>query len=153
MAQALKRIEKELKYFNGDDCEENYTAGPKDESDMFHWTATFQGPENSPYEGGTFEVQIEFPKDYPFKPPKVEFVTKVYHPNVKKDTGSICLDLLKDAWSPDTKLIDIFKAIQTLLVVPNIDHPLEPDTAKLYTEDRAKYDETAKDWTEKYAKE
>ena len=151
MAQALKRIEKELKYFNGDDCEENYTAGPKDESDMFHWTATFQGPENSPYEGGTFEVQIEFPKDYPFKPPKVEFVTKVYHPNVKKDTGSICLDLLKDAWSPDTKLIDVFKAIQTLLVAPNTDHPLEQDVNKQYLEDRAAFDATAKEWTEKYA--
>ena len=104
---------------------------------MFHWTATFQGPENSPYEGGTFEVQIEFPKDYPF--------------NVKKDTGSICLDLLKDAWSPDTKLIDIFKAIQTLLVVPNIDHPLEQEVAKQYTEDKNAYEATAKEWTEKYA--
>ena len=117
MAQALKRIEKEMKYFNGDDCEEGFTAGPVDESDMFHWTASFPGTENSPYEGGTFQLKIEFPKDYPFKPPKVEFETKVYHPNVKKDTGSICLDLLKDAWSPDTKLIDVFKAIQTLLCI------------------------------------
>ena len=63
MAQALKRIEKELKYFNGDDCEEGYTAGPVDESDMFHWTASFPGTENSPYEGGTFQLKIEFPKD------------------------------------------------------------------------------------------
>ena len=151
MAQALKRIEKELKYFNGDDCEENYTAGPKDESDMYHWTGTFQGPENSPYEGGTFEVQIEFTKDYPFNPPKVEFVTKVYHPNVKKDTGTICLDILKDQWSPDIKLIDIFKAIQSLLVVPNIDHPLEQDIAKQYTENKEAFEANAKEWTEKYA--
>ena len=113
MSQRLKRIEKELKYFNGDDCEEGYYAGPVDESDMFHWTASFQGPENSPYEDGTFEVKIEFPRDFPFKPPKVEFETKVYHPNVKD--GFISLDILKDAWSPDLKLIDILKCIQNLL--------------------------------------
>ena len=151
MAQALRRIEKELKYFNGEDCEEGYTAGPVDESDMYKWTASFAGTENSPYEGGTFQLKIEFPKDYPFKPPKVEFETKVYHPNVKKDTGTICLDLLKDAWSPDTKLIDVFKAIQTLLVAPNTDHPLEQDINKQYLEDRAAFDATAKEWTEKYA--
>ena len=151
MAQALKRIEKELKKFNEEEPE-GLTAGPPDDSDMFKWDASLTGPENSPFEGGTFNLSIEFPKDYPFKPPKVEFTTKVYHPNVKS-TGTICLDILKDAWSPDISVSQILIAIQNLLINPNIDHPLEPDTAKLYTEDRAKYDETAKDWTEKYAKE
>ena len=114
MSQALKRLEKELKYFNEYDCEEGYTAGPVDESDMFYWTASFQGPKNSPYKGGTFVVKIEFPRDFPFKPPKVEFKTKVYHPNVKKD-GFMSLNILHDAWSPDIKLIDILKFIQCLL--------------------------------------
>ena len=150
MAQAKKRIEKELTNFNKEEPE-GLTAGPVDDSDMFKWEASLTGPEDSPYEGGTFVLNIEFPKDYPYKPPKVVFTTKVFHPNVKKDTGSICLDILKDAWSPDISVVSILRAIQNLLINPNIDHPLEPETAKLYTDDRAKYDQTAKEWTENFA--
>ena len=149
MSQALKRIQKELKQFN-EEPPEGFSAGPVDDSDMFKWEASITGPEESPYEGGTFQLSMEFPKDYPYKPPKVEFTTKVYHPNVK-NTGTICLDILKDAWSPDISVGKILLAIQNLLINPNIDHPLEPETAKLYTDNRAKYDETAKEWTEKYA--
>ena len=151
MSQALKRIQKELTEFNKEEPE-GFTAGPEDDSDMLKWVASLTGPEESPYEGGTFNITMEFPKDYPFKPPKVEFTTKVYHPNVKS-TGTICLDILKDAWSPDISVSKILMAIQNLLINPNIDHPLEPEIAKQYTEDRAKYDATAKEWTEKYANE
>ena len=151
MAQALKRIQKELTEFNKEEPE-GFTAGPVDDSDMFKWEASLTGPENSPYEGGTFQLTIEFPKDFPFKPPKVEFITKVYHPNVKS-TGTICLDILKDAWSPDISVSKILLAIQNLLINPNIDHPLEAEIAKQYTEDKAKYEATAKEWTEKYASE
>ena len=152
MSQALRRIEKELKYFNGDDLEEGYTAGPIDESDMYKWIGTFQGPENTPYEGGTFTVKIEFPLDFPFKPPKVTSETKVYHPSFKRSDGSICLDLLKDQWTPETKLIDIFKAIQTLLEVPNLDHFLEEEIAKQLKENKDEFEKTAREWTEQYAK-
>ena len=151
MAQALKRIEKELKKFNEEEPE-GLTAGPPDDSDMFKWDASLTGPENSPFEGGTFNLSIEFPKDYPFRPPKVEFTTKVYHPNVKS-TGTICLDILKDAWSPDISVSQILIAIQNLLINPNIDHPLEPDIAKQYKEDKDAYERTAKEWTKKYASE
>ena len=61
--------------------------------------ATIMGPGDSPYSGGVFFVNIHFPPDYPFKPPKVQFQTKVYHPNVNSQ-GSICLDILKEQWSP-----------------------------------------------------
>ena len=149
MSQALKRIQKELAEFNKEE-QEGFTAGPVDDSDMFKWTATLTGPEDSPYEGGNFELSMEFPKDFPFKPPKVEFTTKVYHPNVKS-TGTICLDILKDAWSPDITVSKILLAIQNLLINPNIEHPLEPEIAKQYTDNRDKYNETAKEWTEKYA--
>ena len=152
MAQALKRIKKELEEINKAELEEGYSAGPEDDSDMFKWVATIPGPEESPYEGGVFNLSVEFPKDFPFKPPKVEFTTKVYHPNVKS-TGTICLDILKDAWSPDISVSQILIAIQNLLINPNIDHPLEEEIAKQYKEDKAAFDKTAKDWTEKYAKE
>ena len=149
MAQALKRIQKELTEFNKEPPE-GFSAGPVDDSDMFKWEASITGPEESPYEGGTFNLAIEFPKDFPFKPPKVEFTTKVYHPNVKS-TGSICLDILKDAWSPEISVTKILIAIQNLLINPNIDHPLEPDIANQYKADKNAYDATAKEWTEKYA--
>ena len=83
MAQAKKRLEKELTNFNKEE-QEGLTAGPVDDSDLFKWEASLTGPEDSPYEGGTFALNIEFPKDYPYKPPKVVFTTKVFHPNVKK---------------------------------------------------------------------
>ena len=151
MAQALKRIQKELTEFNKEESEE-FTAGPIDDSDMFKWEATLTGPEESPYEGGTFKLRIEFPKDFPFKPPKVEFETKVYHPNVKS-TGTICLGILKDDWSPDINVTQILVAIKDLMKNPNLDHPLEPEICKQCKDDKAAFDATAKEWTEKYANE
>lgn len=75
-----------------------YFSGPVAE-DMFHWQATIIGPNDSPYAGGVFLVSIHFPPDYPFKPPKVAFRTRVFHPNINSN-GNICLDILKEQWSP-----------------------------------------------------
>uniref|UniRef100_A0A8C7KEH2 E2 ubiquitin-conjugating enzyme n=1 Tax=Oncorhynchus kisutch TaxID=8019 RepID=A0A8C7KEH2_ONCKI len=74
------------------------SAGPVGE-DLFHWQATIMGPTDSPYQGGVFFLTIHFPTDYPFKPPKVAFTTKIYHPNINSN-GSICLDILRSQWSP-----------------------------------------------------
>ena len=70
-----------------------------DDDDLFTWEAKIKGPENSPYENGTFKLKMEFPTDYPFKPPKIVFITKIYHCNINS-YGGICLDILKDNWSP-----------------------------------------------------
>uniref|UniRef100_M1D7K4 Ubiquitin carrier protein n=1 Tax=Solanum tuberosum TaxID=4113 RepID=M1D7K4_SOLTU len=94
---ASKRILKELKDLQKDPPT-SCSAGPVGE-DMFHWQATIMGPSDSPYAGGVFLVTIHFPPDYPFKPPKVAFRTKVFHPNINSN-GSICLDILKEQWSP-----------------------------------------------------
>ena len=75
------------------------SAGPVEDSNVYVWTATIMGPTESPYAGGLFTLHISIPSDYPFTPPKVQFVTKISHPNVRPD-GSICLDILKDQWSP-----------------------------------------------------
>uniref|UniRef100_A0A8C8Z7F5 E2 ubiquitin-conjugating enzyme n=1 Tax=Prolemur simus TaxID=1328070 RepID=A0A8C8Z7F5_PROSS len=74
------------------------SAGPVGD-DMFHWQATIMGPNDSPYQGGVFFLTIHFPTDYPFKPPKVAFTTRIYHPNINSN-GSICLDILRSQWSP-----------------------------------------------------
>ena len=90
----LRREEKELGLHPPGTC----SAGPV-EDDYFHWTGVISGPQDSPYQGGCFFIDLHFAADYPFKPPKVKFATKVYHPNVSA-SGDICLDILKSQYSP-----------------------------------------------------
>jgi len=108
------------------------------------------GPADSAYEGGVFLLKIEFPKDYPFKPPKIKFETKIYHCNVN-DKGGICLDILKDNWSPALTISKVLLSICSLLNDPNPDDPLVPEIADLYKKNRAAHDNTARDWTQKFA--
>ncbi|KAA8517628.1 hypothetical protein F0562_015102 [Nyssa sinensis] len=124
------------------------SAGPVAE-DMFHWQATIMGPPDSPYAGGVFLVTIHFPPDYPFKPPKVAFKTKVFHPNINSN-GSICLDILKEQWSPALTISKVLLSICSLLTDPNPDDPLVPEIAHMYKTDRAKYETTARSWTQNY---
>ncbi|CAN4108370.1 unnamed protein product [Withania somnifera] len=145
---ASKRILKELKDLQKDPPT-SCSAGPVGE-DMFHWQATIMGPPDSPYTGGVFLVTIHFPPDYPFKPPKVAFRTKVFHPNINSN-GSICLDILKEQWSPALTISKVLLSICSLLTDPNPDDPLVPEIAHMYKTDRAKYESTARSWTQKYA--
>ncbi|KAJ4461458.1 putative Ubiquitin-conjugating enzyme E2 4 [Paratrimastix pyriformis] len=146
---ALRRIRKELLDLRKDPPV-NCSAGPLDENDLFHWQATIMGPPDSPYAGGVFFVNIHFPTDYPFKPPKVAFTTKVYHPNININ-GSICLDILRDQWSPALTISKVLLSICSLLTDPNPDDPLSPEIAHVYKADRARYEHTAREWTRKYA--
>ena len=109
---AQKRIQKELADLQKDPPA-NCSAGPT-ENDQFHWQATIVGPDDSPYAGGVFFLNIHFPTDYPFRPPKCNFITKIYHPNINAN-GSICLDILKDAWSPAYTLWSLLEAIASVL--------------------------------------
>lgn len=117
---------------------------------MFHWQATIMGPEDSPYSGGVFFLDIHFPADYPFKPPKVHFTTRIYHCNINSN-GGICLDILKDQWSPALTISKVLLSICSLLTDPNPDDPLVPDIAQLLKTDKARHDSTAREWTSKYA--
>lgn len=145
---ALKRINKELTDL-GRDPPSSCSAGPVGD-DLYHWQATIMGPSDSPYAGGVFFLSIHFPTDYPFKPPKVQFTTKCYHPNINSN-GSICLDILKDQWSPALTVSKVLLSICSMLTDPNADDPLVPDIAALYKTDREKYESTAREWTRKYA--
>jgi len=146
---ASKRIQKELKDLQRDPPT-SCSAGPASPDDLFHWQATIMGPQDSPYSGGVFMVKIHFPPDYPFKPPKVNFATKVYHPNINSN-GSICLDILKEQWSPALTVSKVLLSICSLLTDPNPDDPLVPEIAHIYKTDVKRYNETARSWTHKYA--
>ncbi|TUG04232.1 Ubiquitin-conjugating enzyme E2 D4 [Bagarius yarrelli] len=114
------------------------SAGPVGE-DLFHWQATIMGPNDSPYQGGVFFLTIHFPTDYPFKPPKVAFTTKIYHPNINSN-GSICLDILRSQWSPALTVSKVLLSICSLLCDPNPDDPLVPEIAHTYKADRENRD-------------
>ena len=147
--KALKRIQKELVYFNKDPPA-NIVVGPVNDSDMLHWQATIMGPQNSPYQGGVFFLDIHFPTDYPFKPPKCNFVTKIYHPNINSN-GKICLDLLNDEWNPCLTISKLLLSISYLLTDPDPDGTLVPEIALIYQNNRDQYNRIAKEWTKKYA--
>ncbi|KAI4554055.1 hypothetical protein MJG53_016544 [Ovis ammon polii x Ovis aries] len=132
---ALKRIQKELTDLQRDPPAQ-CSAGPVGD-DLFHWQATIMGPNDSPYQGGVFFLTIHFPTDYPFKPPKVVFTTKIYHPNINSN-GSICLDILRSQWSPALTVSKVLLSICSLLCDPNPDDPLVPEIAHTYKADREK---------------
>lgn len=145
---STRRITKEIQDLRKD-APENCSAGPRG-SDLYVWDAMIIGPADCPFTGGIFKLEIHFPTDYPFKAPKVVFLTKIYHPNISPQ-GAICLDILKDQWSPAITVSKLLLSICSLLTDPNPADPLMPDIADLYTKNRAEYEETAREWTRRYA--
>tara|TARA_B100000424_G_C22776386_1_gene417786 strand:- start:57 stop:500 length:444 start_codon:yes stop_codon:yes gene_type:complete len=145
---AMKRIQKELVEL-GEDPPANCSAGPVDD-DLFHWSATIMGPDDSPYSGGLFFLDIHFPADYPFKPPKVTFTTRIYHCNINSN-GGICLDILKEQWSPALTISKVLLSICSLLTDANPDDPLVPDIADLLRKNKSVHDANAREWTQRYA--
>jgi ubiquitin-conjugating enzyme E2 D/E len=129
----------------------NITASPINDSNIKKWSATIIGPSGSPYEGGKFKLNIEIPNDYPFKPPKISFITKIHHPNISSD-GSICLDILKGQWSPTLNIYKTLLSISSLLTDPNPNDPLDAFVASEYKYNKELFIKNAKDFTQKYAK-
>jgi ubiquitin-conjugating enzyme E2 D/E len=146
---ALRRIRKELEEIQRDPPA-GCSCGPIREDDVYNWEGVLMGPADSPYAGGIFKVGIQFPADYPYKAPKVFFLTKIYHPNINS-AGGICLDILKDQWSPALMISKVLLSILSLLTDPNPDDPLVPDIARQYKTNRVAYDVMAREWTMMYA--
>ncbi|XP_020217779.1 protein PEROXIN-4 [Cajanus cajan] len=102
-----------------------------DDSSIFKWTALIKGPSETPFEGGVFQLAFSVPEQYPLQPPQVRFLTKIFHPNVHFKTGEICLDILKNAWSPAWTLQSVCRAIIALMAHPEPDSPLNCDSGNL----------------------
>lgn len=102
-----------------------------DENNARYFHVIVTGPSDSPFEGGLFKLELFLPEDYPMSAPKVRFITKIYHPNIDR-LGRICLDILKDKWSPALQIRTVLLSIQALLSAPNPDDPLANDVAELW---------------------
>jgi len=121
-----------------------------DEQNILLWQGLIV-PENPPYNKGAFRVEISFPPEYPFKPPKIMFRTKIYHPNVDEH-GRVCLSMiLPDHWKPATRTEQVIHALVTLVNEPEPDHPLRNDLAEEYTRDRKRFMKNAEEFTKRHA--
>ena len=120
------------------------------QDNLRYFAVAIEGPPDSPYEKGVFQLELFLPADYPMAPPKVRFLTKIYHPNVDK-LGRICLDILKDKWSPALQIRTVLLSIQALLSAPNPDDPLDNTVAEVWKNNEQEALKRAKEFTESFA--
>jgi ubiquitin-conjugating enzyme E2 N len=147
-AHISKRITKELKKLKKDPVD-NIEITPTIDN-IRYIKIKFIGVKETPYEDGIFKIEMYLPKDYPMSPPLVLFRTKIYHPNINQ-RGEICLDILKDKWSPALQIRSVLLSIQALLSKPNPEDPLNNTAAKLWIENEKEAIKMAQQWTKTYA--
>ncbi|KAF9668076.1 hypothetical protein SADUNF_Sadunf15G0089800 [Salix dunnii] len=193
------RVQKELQECSRDVEASGIKVAPKSDN-LGRLTGTIPGPIGTPYEGGTFQIDITLPDGYPFEPPKMQFATKVccpmngslknvlqdnsviigllccqkiefyglywrngikkdgsvgcslMHPNISSQSGAICLDILKDQWSPALTLKTALLSVQALLSTPEPGDPQDAVVAQQYLRDYQTFVGTARYWTETFAK-
>ncbi len=121
---------KDLQKMQQDNTTDTLQAAPIADS-LFKWEAVIFGPDDSIWEGGIFTLRLDFSEEYPSKPPSIKFLTKMFHPNIYND-GNICLDILKDKWSPVYDVMSILMSIQSLLNDPNPNSPANGEAAQLF---------------------
>eukprot|EP01032_Pedospumella_encystans_P007855 gene7855-9366_t len=152
MLKNLPRITKELKFLAE-------TPGPgisvtPNDGNILELHASLTGPEDSPYVNGHFQLKLHLPDNYPFEPPKAQFITPIYHPNIDSE-GRICLDTLKPqpqgSWSPSITLNTLLLSIRLLLMHPNAEDGLVPDITELFKRDYAAYKRNAVQHTTMHA--
>ncbi|GMS90853.1 hypothetical protein PENTCL1PPCAC_13028 [Pristionchus entomophagus] len=150
---SMRRIQKECREVvtDGEMSDLGITIEVLDEASFTHIKAEVRGPPDTPYENGRFKLDIKFPENYPFKPLSAKFLTKVWHPNVSSQTGTICLDILKDKWTATYSLRVVLLSIQNLLSSAEPTDPQDAVVAKQYMAERAEFDRTARFWTQHFA--
>lgn len=144
---AKRRLQKELKQLTSDPIP-GILAIPTD--NLFQWKAVIDGPLDTPYAGGKFYLDVKFSDKYPFKSPILSFITKILHPNISC-SGGLCLDILQEAWCPSQTIRSVLLSVQSLLNDPNPHSPLNSDIARVYINDRKKFNQMVIEYVKKYA--
>lgn len=121
------------------------------DKDIRHWKGKIKGPIDTVYEKGVFVIDIVITDEYPFKPPKMKYDTKIWHPNISSVTGAICLDILKNEWTPALTIRTALISLQALMCNPVPEDPQDAQVASQYKSDIKAFNETAKLWTSEYA--
>ncbi|GAM86705.1 hypothetical protein ANO11243_047240 [Dothideomycetidae sp. 11243] len=149
-ANRNRRLGKEIQDVQKDE-HSGITLELEDPAQITRLKGVFRGPPDTPYEGGTYVVDIQIPNEYPFQPPKMKFDTKIWHPNISSVTGAICLDTLGTAWSPILTLKSALISLQSLLASPEPKDPQDAQVATMLMTEPAKFAEMARQWAVKYA--
>jgi len=119
---------------------------------MQEFYVIFKGPEDTPYSGGIWKIRVELPDQYPYKSPSIGFMNKIFHPNIDELSGSVCLDVINQTWSPMFDMVNIFGVfLPQLLRYPNPTDPLNGEAAALLMRDSASYEAKIKDYVSRYA--
>ncbi|KAL2755914.1 hypothetical protein ACRALDRAFT_2027568 [Sodiomyces alcalophilus JCM 7366] len=119
---------------------------------MQEFYVRFKGPTETPFEGGTWKIHVELPDQYPYKSPSIGFVNRIFHPNIDELSGSVCLDVINQTWSPMFDMINIFEVfLPQLLRYPNPTDPLNGEAAAMMIKDPKNYEVKVKEYVQKYA--
>lgn len=119
---------------------------------MQEFYVRFHGPEDTPFAGGVWKVHVELPDQYPYRSPSIGFMNKMFHPNVDELSGSVCLDVINQTWSPMFEMLNIFESfLPQLLRYPNPTDPLNGEAAALLMRAPEAYNDKVRDYVQRYA--
>lgn len=124
----------------------------KNQNDYMNWIVTLSGPKNTPYKGGKFKISLEFNFLYPIAPPKVVFLTKIYHPNIKLSTGEFSKDIYCQETEANLEVNEMLRAIKGMLEYVQIYNSVDDEILKQYQNNRQEFDKIASEYTQLYAK-
>ena len=150
LSQATLLLKKQLKELNKNPTE-GFSAGLIDETNIFKWEVMIIGPCDTPYEGGFFKCHLIFTEEYPLKPPKLQVLNDIWHPNIEKN-GNVCISILhepgddsygyenaSERWLPIHTVETILVSVISMLADPNDESPANVDAAKEWRENYGQF--------------